>query len=213
MLNSSIFSVISLGSRRAGSQAEPGLSAVSAPQETLSNLPWLCLYHVPTRYVHLPGITHSGSVAGLKIPRSCTKAPDSCQYGHLKPVCPQRRWASGRQHQPCSSTSVPDPASASRNEPEGTDTGQPHTQCSPGSHPNVTAQQLRCASHPAPSKRTWPPYPHFPERNQSRLGTSHKPSQEELLALMSYVAGTRSGKRRRCPSSEMGRRGDRSYCR
>lgn len=106
--------MISRGSRRAGSQAEPGLSAVSAPWETLSNLPWLCLYHVPTRYVHLPGITHSGSVAGLKIPRSCTKAQDSCQYGHLKPVCPQRRWASGRQHHPAAA-----PVSLTQRAPPG----------------------------------------------------------------------------------------------
>lgn len=61
----------------------------------LSILPWLCLYHVPAGYVHLPGLICSGSAARLPEDlRSCTKAQACCQHGHLKPAYPQRRWAS-----------------------------------------------------------------------------------------------------------------------
>lgn len=63
------------------------------------------------------------------------------QCGHIKPTCPQRRWASGRQHQ------HPWPSKCLEDEPEVTDTGQPHTCHCPGPHPNAAAQQFHCTSH------------------------------------------------------------------
>lgn len=98
------------------------------------------------------------------------------------------------------STNVPDPGSASRNEPKEMDSGQLHNHHAPGSHP--VSQRNSSAAHPPQhlQKQTRLSPPVF----QREAGHIPQAPWEELLALLSPVAGT---KRRCCPSREPGRHG------
>lgn len=119
----------------------------------------------------------------FKILRSCTKAQACCQHGQLKPAYPQRRWAS------MSLTQEVPPGMSPRRWTQGSST--PTTLLGPSKYHSTTA-----LLHIPPST--------FRNKTASLLLFSRDwatSSWEELLALVSHVAGTT---RRCCPSREPG---------
>lgn len=124
----------------------------------------------------------------FKILRSCKKAQACCQHGHLKPIYPGRRRAS---------------ISMTEEVPPGTNPG---TQG--GSTPTSLLGPISMSQHNTSAAHATQPLQKQTSLSPpifQKLGTSHRPSWEELLALVSHVAGTK----RRCSREPGGHGTDR----